>query len=200
MSRFRKHIPLICGALFAATAATAVAAAWTSGVHLFDFGISFSAYIGLSRSVSVLWFCAVTVMMPLLAFFTVKTRMPKLKKAFYAAVLLCIFGTAFFPFNTFSDAPTALTADVHNYFAIGLMLLSTATFFITAFTASRKAQRVVSICSIAYALSFIVLYFTGTAMLFKTFFVWEVMFIILLLLEFHFDDCSDTDGSDAVRK
>lgn len=181
MSRY-KSFPLISGAIFLLTAFIAVASAWIRGVHLYDMGISFSSYVGLNRPISVLWFISAVIIIILMTIYTVKTPMPLVKKIIYGIIFLCIFGTAFFPFNTFSEHPTAITIDLHNSFAIALMLMTTISFILTVILSKNKIQKIIAVCSIGYAFAFIALYFCGFLPLFNTFFIWENLFIILLLI------------------
>ncbi|MBP3271830.1 MAG: hypothetical protein J6M17_06325 [Ruminococcus sp.] len=198
MEKHKNKLPFMAGILFLLNAVTSVAYAWIKGVHRFDLGISFSSYVGLFRRTSVVYFISAIVMVPALGYYVAKTRMPKLKKAFYIPVLICIFGTAFFPFNTFSEAPTPVTIDLHNDFAVALMLFTLVTFIITAATAKDRRQRITALVSIAYAVIFAVLFFTGAAVLFRVFFVYEVTFIILLLTALVMERCGDT-AADIVN-
>ncbi len=183
VQRLRCRIPLLCGGLFLLTAVIAVASAWSSGNHLYDLGISFSAYVGLQRWTSVLYFCTAAIMTGLLAYYVAAARMHLLRKLVYAVIFLNITGTAWFPFNTFSDAPTPFTIDLHNAFAIALMLAVTVSFILTAVLAKSAKQRIPALCSLLYAGVFILLYFLGIPALFMTFFIWENLFILLLLIE-----------------
>ena len=105
------------------------------------------------------------------------------QKIIYAVVLLCILGTAIFPYNYFSTTPTAITINLHNDFAICLMLATMVSFILSAIFSKTKKQRIISLPSILYAVVFIVLYFLRFKPLFQTFFIWENVFILLLLLE-----------------
>lgn len=188
MDKYCKKLPLTAGILFLLTAVISVAAAWSAGLHRWDMGISFSAYVGLRRTTSVLYFIAAVLMIALLAVYIVKMQMHLSKRIIYAVILLCILGTAFFPYNFYSEAPTATTIDLHNDFAIALMLATTVSFVLTAVRPeSSRRGRVAAWCSIAYAAAFIVLYFIGFEPLFRTFFIWENLFIVLLLIGFHME-------------
>lgn len=197
MKNFKNHIPVISGVLFLLTAVTAVASAWIPDVHRYDLGITFSAYVGLSHWTSVLYFIAAVIMIAMLAYYIAKTKMHPVKRIIYAVVLLCIFGTALFPYNFFSEAPTSITIDLHNDFAIGLMLVTTVSFVLTAIQSKHAKQRAASGISIAYAAAFIVCFFTRFKPLFQTIFIWENLFILLLLLEIHVEQYEVlANGSD----
>ena len=183
MYKFKNKIPIIAGLLFLMANVIAVLSAWIADNHRYDLGISFSAYVGLSRPTSVVWFVSAVIIITMLIYYIAKTKIILFKKIIYAVVLLCIFGTALFPYNFYSEAPTAITINLHNDFAICLMLLTTVSFIFSAIFSKSKKQRVVSLMSIVYAVAFIVLYFIRFKPLFQTFFIWENVFILLLLLE-----------------
>lgn len=191
MSKHKDKIPVISGIIFILTAVTAVAIAWISDIHRFDLSISFSSYVGLSRFTSIMYFIAAVIMIAMIIYYIAKTKMNLAKRIVYAVVLLCIFGTALFPFNFYSESPTPITINVHNDFAIALMLATTVSFILSVIFAKSKKQRIVNAVSIGYAVVFIVLYFIRFTPLFQTFFIWENLFIILLLLEFYSEQYKD---------
>ena len=183
MNNFKNKIPIIAGILFLMANVIAVLSAWITDTHRYDLGISFSSYVGLSRPTSVVWFVSAVIIITMLIYYIAKIKIILFKKIIYAVVLLCIFGTALFPYNFYSEAPTAITINLHNDFAICLMLVTTVSFILSAIFSKSKKQRIVSLTSIVYAVAFIVLYFIRFQPLFQTFFIWENVFIILLLLE-----------------
>ena len=183
MNNFKNKIPIIAGILFLMANVIAVLSAWITDTHRYDLGISFSAYVGLSRPTSVVWFVSAVIIITMLIYYIAKIKIILFKKIIYAVVLLCIFGTALFPYNFYSEAPTAITINLHNDFAICLMLVTTVSFILSAIFLKSKKQRIVSLTSIVYAVAFIVLYFIRFQPLFQTFFIWENVFILLLLLE-----------------
>lgn len=184
---------MIAGIIFLLTAVTAVMIAWISDIHRFDFSISFSSYVGLNYFTSIMYFVSAVIMIALLIFYIAKIRMNLLKRIVYAVVLICVFGTAFFPFNLYSEAPTSITINVHNDFAIALMLATTVSFILSVIFARSRKQRIINTASIGYAILFIVLYFIRFTPLFQTFFIWENLFIVLLLLEFQAEQYDDSD-------
>lgn len=183
MNSFKNKIPIIAGILFLMANVIAVLSAWITDTHRYDLGISFSAYVGLSRPTSVVWFVSAVIIITMLIYYIAKIKIILFKKIIYAVVLLCIFGTALFPYNFYSEAPTAITINLHNDFAICLMLVTTVSFILSAIFSKSKKQRIVSLTSIVYAVAFIVFYFIRFQPLFQTFFIWENVFILLLLLE-----------------
>ena len=183
MNKFNNKIPAIAGILFLLVNVIAVLSAWITDTHRYDLGISFSAYVGLKRPISVVWFVCAVIIITMLTYYIAKTKIILIKKIIYAVVLLCILGTALFPYNHFSQAPTAVTINLHNDFAIGLMLVTTVSFILSAIFSKTRKQRIASLLSILYAVAFIALYFARFKPLFQTFFIWENVFILLLLLE-----------------
>ena len=186
MNKYHKF-PLIAGALYLSALIISVASAWVSGRHLFDLGISFSAYVGLQRWTSVMYFVFASAIVALMTIFVSKAEISPAKKIIYYIIFVCIFGTAFFPFNTFSDHPTALTVDIHNFIAIILMLATTVSFIISAVSSRSGKLRITAIISLVYAAVFIALYFMGIPVMLGTFFIWENVFILLLLLEVYME-------------
>lgn len=197
MEKYKNKIPLTAGIVFLLTALVAVAKAWISDLHRFDLSISFSSYVGLSYFTSIMYFVSAVIMIALLIYYIAKTKMNLLKRIVYAVVMLCVFGTAFFPFNYYSEAPTPLTINVHNDFAIALMLATTISFILSVIFAKSKKQRFINIALIGYAIVFIVLYYIRFKPLFQTFFIWENLFIILLLLEFQAEQYEDNKQTGA---
>lgn len=137
------------------SAVISVAYAWATGRHLYDMGISFSAYVGLQHRTSVMHFVFIAAVVVMMAVYIAETKLPLIKKIVYAVILTAIFGTAFFPFNTFSDAPTAITVDMHNYFAVGLMLATAVSFVLSMIKSKNKKHRITAAVSLAYAAGFI---------------------------------------------
>lgn len=193
MSGFREKIPVVSGILFLLTNIICVSSAWIQGIHQYDFGISFSAYVGLFRETSVLYFIIAALFVPMLAYYITKAKINLLKRIVYMLILICIFATAFFPFNAFSDTPTAITINLHNSFAIALMLSTTLSFILTCIFTRMRKQRIVSAFSIFYAIMFVLFYFIGFTPLIRTFFIWENLFVVLLLIELHMEQYEKSD-------
>ena len=91
MDKLKNKIPIIAGILFLLANIFAVLSAWMTDNHRYDFGISFSAYVGLSRMTSVVWFVIAVFIIVMLIYYLVKTKMSVIKKIVYSVVLLCIF-------------------------------------------------------------------------------------------------------------
>lgn len=195
MNKLKNKIPIISGVLFLLINVIVVLSAWITDTHRYDFGISFSAYVGLSYVASVLWFISAFLIIAMLIYYIAKTRMSIFKRIVYAVVLICIFGTALFPFNFYSKTPTAITINLHNDFAICLMLATTVSFILSAILSKNKKQRIVALFSIVYAVTFIVLYFIRFKLLLQTFFIWENLFILLLLLELQLEQDKESKSN-----
>ena len=187
MNRHIKRLPLAAGAIFLINAVICVSRAWISGEHRFDLGISFSGYVGMTRAMSVMYFVSALIMIPLLAVYIAKTKLPVIKRVVYAAVFFGISGAAFFPFNTYSENPTAVTIDLHNCFAEGLMVAVTVSFILSAALTKHRGQRIAALLSLVYAVVFVILFCMGFNPLFAAFFIWENLFIFLLLLGLHME-------------
>ena len=99
MDKYKNRFPIIAGAIFLVTAVAAVAYSWAKGICRYDLRLSFSEYVGLHYSTSVLYFISAVMMLTLLIIYVIKLKLPIVKKIVYAVVFLCIFGTAFFPCN-----------------------------------------------------------------------------------------------------
>lgn len=138
MNKRTNLIPAFSGIVFLLTAVFAAAHAWLAGIHKYDMSLSFSSYVGLSRLTSIVWFIAAVIIIPAVSFYISKSDIPAVRKAVYGVVFFCIAGTALFPFNCFSESPSALTCNIHNYFAIALMLATTVSFVLSAVMAQSK--------------------------------------------------------------
>ena len=77
---------------------------------------------------------------------------------------------------------------LHNAFAIILMFMVLISFILALIKAKFSLQRIVSVISICYAVFFIVSYLVFRVKFFAmTFFVWENLFIYLLLANLYFE-------------
>ena len=92
----------------------AVAYAWASRVHLFDLSLTVSLYVGLFRWTSTLYFFAAAVICVLLGQYVAKIRLRPIQKLLYGAILLCVFGCAWFPCN---GSRSELVRDIHDGFS-----------------------------------------------------------------------------------
>ena len=195
INRYKNKLPVAAGTVFLLTVVFAVASAWISGIHLYDLGISFSSYVGLDYPISVVWFAAAVIVLAMMTIYIIKTKMPAAKRIVYAIIFLCIFGTALFPFNAYSKHPTELTIDIHNTIAVILMLATTVSFVLSAVMAGSRGQHIAAVLSLVYSAAFIALYFMRFTPLFRTFFIWENVFIVLLILELHMEQYGEKQSA-----
>ena len=79
MNKYHK-IPLIAGLLYLLSLIISVTYSWLSGDHLFDLGISFSAYVGLHRWTSVMYFVFVAVITISMTVYISNNKIPFVKK------------------------------------------------------------------------------------------------------------------------
>ena len=194
MIKYKNKIPMIAGILFLVAAVIAVSFSWLSGFHRYDLRLSFSAYVGARYSTSVLYFISALIMLTLLTLYIVKTKLPLVKRIAYAIVFLCIFGTALFPYNVYGDKPSISTIRLHNDCAIGLMLAVTVSFILSAILSRNKRQRMLAVLSFVYAVLFVALFFLRFAPLFQTIFIWENLFIVLLLVGLHMEQYGEIEN------
>lgn len=172
------RFPLFAGLLFVMTLVLTLTTAWAEGLCTYRLDLSFSSYVALRPWTVVLYFGVAVAMLTLLIAYVIELKLPLIKKIVYAVVFLGVFGTAVFPYNAgWSETAAAL----HDQFAIMLMLSTTLSFVLSVIFASSGKQRIFAGFSILYAGVFIAAYFGGALLLFRTFFIWEVLFIFLLL-------------------
>ena len=176
----KNWLPGIAGAVFLTTAASIVASSWAAGLHVYDLSLSFSRYAGLRESTAVLYFLSAVIMLVLLTVYISKTRIPGIRKIIYVIIFLCVLGTALFPCNR---ERSVLSSDIHDIFAMLLMFSTTLSFVLTAILSMSKIQRFSGIAFVIYAAGFIAALFGKNRIMDQTFFVWEVVFIYLLILE-----------------
>lgn len=199
MNKHKNKIPILAGILFILLAIFAVSSAWLSGDYLYDLKLSFSSYVGLRHSTSIMYFTGIIIMLPMLAFYLSKFRLPPAKKIVYAAAFLCILGTALFPCNRYSDSPTAALIKIHTFFATGGMLPVSALFILSAVLSRNSKQRTAAFGSLFYAGVFAVLFIAKFQPLYDTFFIWESLFIILLIVQIYMEQYGETKYADMKK-
>ena len=177
-------LPVIAGAIFLITAVSIVVSSWVSGLHIYDLSLSFSRYARLRQSTAVLYFLSAVIMLVLLSVYIAKTKMPGIKKAIYILIFLSVLGTALFPCNR---ERSVFSSDIHDIFAMSLMFATALSFVLTAILSKSKMQRFSGIAFAIYAAGFIAALFGRNRIMDQTFFVWEVVFIYLLILELYLE-------------
>ena len=188
-------LPGIAGAIFLITAIAIVISSWVSGLHIYDLSLSFSRYAGLRQSTAVLYFLSAVIMLVLLTVYFAKTRIPGIKKAIYILIFLSVLGTALFPCNR---ERSVLSSDIHDIFAMSLMFTTALTFVLTAILSKSKIQRISGIAFAIYAAGFIAALLEKNRILDQTFFVWEVVFIYLLILELYLEKYGETRSTEKL--
>ena len=186
-------LPVIAGAIFLITAVSIVVSSWVSGLHIYDLSLSFSRYVGLRQSTAVLYFLSAVIMLVLLTVYIAKTRIPGIKKAIYILIFLSVLGTALFPCNR---ERSVLSSDIHDIFAMSLMFTTTLSFVLTAALSKSKIQRLSGLAFTIYAAGFIAALFRKNRVMDQTFFIWEVIFIYLVILELYLEKYGETRSNE----
>lgn len=158
----------------------AVAYAWASGVHLFDLSLTVSLYVGLFRWTSTLYFFAAAVICVLLGQYVAKIRLRPIQKLLYGAILLCVFGCAWFPCN---GSRSELVRDIHDGFSYVLVILVALSFALMALLARNALQRRFALGSLVFSVFFILAFALKLSWFKDTIFIWENGIIVLLFLE-----------------
>lgn len=166
--------------VYLAAVFTAVAYAWASGVHLFDLSLTVSLYVGLFKWTSTLYFFAAAVICVLLGRYVVKIRLRPIQKLLYFAILLCVFGCAWFPCN---GSRSELVRDIHDGFSYVLVILVALSFGVMTLLARNALQRRFALCSLVFSVFFILAFAQKLSWFKDTIFLWENGIIVLLFLE-----------------
>ena len=91
-----------------------------------------------------------------------------------------VLGCAVFPFNR---AWSNLSSTIHNYCAYSLMFFMLLSFIVLIFS-GRKVQKIFGLLGVLYAVFFIIAFLVFEWQWFdNTVFIWENLFIYLLLTE-----------------
>ena len=172
---------LITGLIYTVVALITLITSWTEGLHRFDLGITISEYIGLRSWTVVMYLISAAVMVTLIFIFVRGSQIPKLRKILYSVIFACVFGCALFPCNY---ERSRFTTEIHNYFAIGLMLAVTISFVLFLIKGRMRKQKIFGLIGVCYAALFICCYIVIDLSAFSdTILIWENMFIYLLLTE-----------------
>lgn len=176
-----KHLMLIVGILYTVTAVVVVSTAWIEDLLRYNLRATISIYVALRPWTAVLYGIVALVMTFLGIRYVQKSIGSKLKRILYYIVFGCVLGCAIFPYNkTWSATSTML----HDALSIGLVLSVTISFVVMLIMAQSRSQRVFSIMAICFAAFFIIAYLIIHFKFFgNTLFIWENVFIYLLLVE-----------------
>ena len=175
----------IIGALYTITALVVVASAWIENIFRYDLRLTISIYVALRPWTAVLYGIAAIIMTAIGIRYINKCVLHKGKRYVYYTVFTCILGCALCPCNS---EWSMIMYFLHNAFAIILMFMVLISFILALIKAKFSLQRIVSVISICYAVFFIVSYLVFRVKFFAmTFFVWENLFIYLLLANLYFE-------------
>lgn len=179
------HLMAIIGALYTITALVVVASAWIENIFRYDLRLTISIYVALRPWTAVLYGIAVIIMTAIGIRYINKCVLHKGKRYVYYTVFTCVLGCALCPCNS---EWSMIMYFLHNAFAIILMFMVLISFILALIKAKFSLQRIVSVISICYAVFFIVSYLVFRVKFFAmTFFVWENLFIYLLLANLYFE-------------
>lgn len=179
------HLMAIIGALYTITALVVVASAWIENIFRYDLRLTISIYVALRPWTAVLYGIAAIIMTAIGIRYINKCVLHKGKRYVYYTVFTCILGCALCPCNS---EWSMIMYFLHNAFAIILMFMVLISFILALIKAKFSLQRIVSVISICYAVFFIVSYLVFRVKFFAmTFFVWENLFIYLLLANLYFE-------------
>lgn len=179
------HLMAIIGALYTITALVVVASAWIENIFRYDLRLTISIYVALRPWTAVLYGIAAIIMTAIGIRYINKCVLHKGKRYVYYTVFTCVLGCALCPCNS---EWSMIMYFLHNAFAIILMFMVLISFILALIKAKFSLQRIVSVISICYAVFFIVSYLVFRVKFFAmTFFVWENLFIYLLLANLYFE-------------
>jgi len=172
---------VITGLIYTCVALITLITSWTAGLHRLDLGLTISEYIGLRSWTVAMYLISAAVMVTLIFIFIRGSQIPKMRKVLYSVIFACVFGCAMFPCNY---ERSRFATEVHNYFAIGLMLAVTISFVLFLIKGNNRKQKIFGLIGVCYAALFICCYLVIDLESFSdTILIWENMFIYLLLTE-----------------
>ena len=201
MNRYKNMLPLISGIIFMFTGFVAVATAWIAGLYRFDLRLSFSSYVGLRHSTSVMYLVSALIILTMMAYYMAKTKMLTIKKIVYSGVFICILGTALFPYTVYAGGDkNSIISSIHYVFSICLMIPGTISFILSAVLSKNKKQRTAAVLSLTYAAVFLVLFVSKFAPLYNTFFIWENVCVLLLLFGAYMERYGEEDTVSEEQK
>ena len=157
-----------------------VLSAWIINLYRFDLSLTISRYVALRPWTAISYGICIAIMVILIVMYVHNLEIPRIRKALYYLVFLCVLGCAVFPFNW---EWSGFSATIHNYCAYALMFLMAISFIVLMIT-GRKAQKIFALLCMLYAVLFIFAFFVFSWLwFFDTIFIWENIFIYLLLFE-----------------
>ena len=179
----KKGLVVFAGALYTVTALIIVVTAWIEGLYPWDLGRTISSYISLRLWTTVLYLVMALLMITAVCIYVKITRMQVIRKIVYFMVFTCVLGCAIFPSNR--QWSTSM-ADIHMFFAYGLMFTVTLSFALTLGMTKNRKQRWFAVLVLCYAAFFIISYVVlEHAFIIRTILIWENFSIYLLMAELY---------------
>lgn len=178
---FNGKIPVVISFfVYTGIALITVLSAWIINLHRFDLSLTISRYVALRPWTAITYGICITFLVALIILHVKKLKILLLRKIIYILTFLGVLGCAVFPFNR---EWSIVSATIHNYCAYSLMFFMLVSFIVLVFS-RRKAQKVFGFLGILYAVFFIITFFVfAWQWFFSTIFIWENLFIYLLLGE-----------------
>ena len=168
-----------------------VLSAWIINLHRFDLSLTISRYVALRPWTAVTYAICITFMVVLIVLHVKKLKILLLRKILYFLIFTGVLGCAVFPFNR---EWSSLSSTIHNYCARSLIFLMLISFIVLIIK-GRKAQKIFAILSILYAVYFIIAFLViGWQWFYDTIFIWENLFIYLLLIELWLEEAKEHNG------
>ena len=175
-----KRPVLISFFTYTAIALITVLSAWIIDLYRYDLSLTISRYVGLRPWTAIIYGICIAFMVVLIDLHVKNMKILRLRKVLYYSVFACVLGCAVFPFNW---EWSSLSATIHNYCAYALMFLMLVSFIVLIIT-GRKAQKIFALFCMLYAVLFILAFFVFVwPWFFNTIFIWENIFIYILLGE-----------------
>ena len=176
-----RSIPLPgIAALYLLVVAVSVIYSWSIPLHRFDLSLTVSLYVALHYWTTVLYFGAAVIICTALFVHVLHLRAHVIQKVVYGLILLCVFACAWFPCNR---SRSALTTDIHDFFAYSLVLLMALSFTLLLLLAKNRRQRLFGLFCTVFAALFISAFAFDADFFKQTIFIWENVIIALFFLE-----------------
>jgi hypothetical protein len=157
-----------------------VLSAWIIGLHRFDLSLTISRYVALRPWTAITYGICIACMVMLIIMYVKRIKILFLRKVLYYMTFTGVLGCAVFPFNR---AWSNLSSTIHNYCAYSLMFFMLLSFIVLIFS-GRKVQKIFGLLGVLYAVFFIIAFLVFEWQWFdNTIFIWENLFIYLLLTE-----------------
>lgn len=182
-----KRFLLWTAEIYLITIAIVVVSAWMSNMHPYEMKLTVSKYIGLQQWTALLYLIMCLAMCTLMSIYILKTKIHLSRKIVYFFVILQVMGCALFPSM---GKRNKLSTSTHKDFAYTLIFGIVLSFLLMLINGKNIKQRLFSICGLLYAGSFTLSYLSKLEPFRKTVFIWENVFIFLLLVQLSMEDPS----------